>query len=178
MRIVTPLLGFAALRLKTSPCSSGIHDPFSDKYCHDVYEECDCLLQEAHAKIDQICDQYPGQADCSEAIQGRIAEVDSCIARARDARDAQYNQTYDAINDAIGRDVLPNLVSSDRVFPYGPFSGQCVGECREYDQLCAYGRCNTQLDQIEHTVSHVTGYAELLQLKLNELQTVGGAWPC
>jgi hypothetical protein len=176
MRIVTLLLGVAALRLKTSPCSVGLHDPFSDEYCHDVHQECDCLLHEAHTKIDAICDDYPGHADCSEAIQQRIAEVDQCIARARDARDAQYNRSYDAINDAMGgRDLFPNLASSDKkVFPYGPFSGECVGECREYDALCAYGACNTQLDQIEHKVSHVTGYAELLELKLNELHTVGG----
>ena len=27
---------------------------------------------------------------------------------------------------------------SSKVFPYGPFSSQCVGECREYEQLCSY----------------------------------------
>jgi hypothetical protein len=179
MRIVTALLAVAAFRLRTSPCSVGLHDPFSDEYCQDVYKECDCLLQEANTKIDEICDKYPAHADCPEAIQQRIAEVDQCIARARDARDAQYNQTYDAIDQALGgRDLFPNLVSSSKVFPYGPFSSQCVGECREYEQLCSYGACNTQLDQIEHTVSHVVGYAELLELKLNELHTVGGAWPC
>jgi hypothetical protein len=164
MKIVTVA---AALTLRGSPCSVGLHDPFSDSYCADVSKECDCLRSEARGEIDDICSSYPG--DCTAALQARIAELDQCIATARQARDDAFNET---LRDALGG---VGGVALSEIFPYGPFSSECVGQCSDYKALCDYGMCNTQLDQLKHEVSHVKGYHELLQLKLQELQTVGGS---
>jgi hypothetical protein len=182
MRVVVGLVAVSAwLRGQapragaTGPCDHfGIHDPFSDSYCDDAHEECACLRASSQAEFERICAPYSAAYEaCLQGLQDEIAKVKGCVKEAQGARRAQHNQTMDQIGDALRS--LPSLNSQSP--SYGPFSRYCSDTCASHSALCGQypaPGCNTQLDRLEHQVSLLTGYAEMLGWEWKQFENLGG----